>query len=95
MRTFDMASLGQSYELGIPLKNLEDILDKRLFFRINRQMIVNFNACKFFTPGKNKTLELFPEPALYGPGAKIPAEHKRLHIISEDRVAAFKLWMDR
>ncbi|OKS85698.1 LytTR family DNA-binding domain-containing protein [Mucilaginibacter polytrichastri] len=95
MRTTEMPSINDSYRLDIPLKTLEGMLDKRLFFRINRQMIVNFNACKFYRPGKNKTLELFPEPALYASGAKIPTEHERLHIISEDRVAPFRLWMDR
>lgn len=95
MRTNEMQSINDSHRLDIPLKALEEILDKRTFFRINRQMIVNFNACKFYKPGKNKTLELFPEPELYAKGAKVPSEHERLHIISEDRVAAFKSWMDR
>jgi len=95
MRTTEMPSINDSYRLDIPLKTLEGMLDKRLFFRINRQMIVNFNACKFYRPGRNKTLELYPEPVLYPSGAKIPSEHQRLHIISEDRVAPFKLWMDR
>ncbi|TRW21946.1 LytTR family transcriptional regulator [Flavobacterium zepuense] len=95
MRTFDMPSLGQSYQIGIPLKNLEDILDKRLFFRINRRMIVNFNACTSYKQGRNKTLELIVAPVLYETGTKIPAEHERLTHVSEDRVVSFKLWMDR
>ncbi|TRW21087.1 LytTR family transcriptional regulator [Flavobacterium zepuense] len=95
MRTFDMATLGESHQLNIPLKDLENMLDRKLFFRINRRMIVNYNSCKFYRSGKNKTLELFPEPELYPADTKIPEEHQRLHIVSEDRVTSFKTWMDR
>ncbi|TRW21490.1 LytTR family transcriptional regulator [Flavobacterium zepuense] len=95
MRTFEMSSLSQSYQIGIPLKNLEELLNKRMFFRINRRMIVNFNTCDSYKQGKNKTLELVLSPVLYEAGAKVPSEHERLSIVSEDRVAAFRLWMDR
>jgi len=95
VRINDMANMEDSYRLTYNLKELEDTLDKRLFFRINRRMIVNFNACRYYKPGKNKTLDLMLEPMPYENGAKIPSEHERLCIVSEDRVAAFRIWMDR
>ncbi|WP_199117795.1 LytTR family DNA-binding domain-containing protein [Pedobacter sp. ASV28] len=95
VRTADMKTLSESYQIAGSLKELEAKLDRRMFFRINRQMIINFNACGSYRPGKNKTLEVFPDPAPYEKGTKIPDQHKRLCMVSEDRVAAFRLWMDR
>jgi DNA-binding LytR/AlgR family response regulator len=95
VRTTDMESLSDSYQISNNLKTMEELLDKRMFFRINRRMIVNFTACKSFAPGKNKTLEVLLEPVPYPNGSKIPEEHERLCVVSEDRVTAFKLWMDR
>lgn len=95
IRTTDMQSLGESYQISWSLKALEEALDKRQFFRINRRMIVNFDACRYYAPGRNKTLEVFLDPEPYPKNGKMPAEHERLHIVSEDRAASFKLWMDR
>lgn len=95
MRTDNMPSLNDSYPLDMPLKQLEGLLDKNMFFRINRQMIVNFRACGAYRPGRNKTLELTVDPPPYPRDVKVPKEHERLCIISEDRVRQFRIWMDR
>lgn len=95
IRTNDMQSLSESYQISSSLKLMEENLDKQMFFRINRRMIVNFNACKYYRPGKNKTLEVILEPEPYDKGSKRPAEHERLCVVSEDRVSSFKLWMNR
>lgn len=95
MRTIGMESLNESYQLSGNLKTLEESLDKKLFFRINRQMIVSLGACRSYQAGKNKTIELHLEPLPYPAGAKVPREHKRLCVISEDRAAAFKVWIQR
>lgn len=95
IRTTDMPSLNDSHQISWSLKMLEQTLDKRQFFRINRRMIVNFSACRYYRPGKNKTLELILEPEPYLQHSRMPAEHERLCIVSEDRATSFKQWMDR
>jgi len=95
LRTFEMDSVNESYQINENLKAIEDSLDKKQFFRINRQMIVSFNAVKFYSPGKNKTLDIIVEPQPYPGTVSIPSEHIRLCVVSEDRATAFKDWMKR
>lgn len=94
-RTFDMDSMSESYPLSQNLRSLEKLLDARVFFRINRQMIINFNAVLAYSPGSGKTITLKTDPPPYKNGIKVPAEHSRLLIVSEDRASAFRKWMTR
>lgn len=96
LRTSDMADLQEAYPLPETLKEMEALLDAAMFFRINRKMIVSFDAVDAFRPGRNQTLELSLTPPLSGGQADtLPAELGRLHIVSEDRVADFRQWMER
>lgn len=94
IRLKSMDSINESYQVSYTLKELEVLLDPSQFFRINRQMIVNINNCTGFSPQK-KTLVLHLEPQAYKSGENIPQEHTKLHIVSEDRCAKFKVWIDR
>src|SRR5690606_8649746 len=95
LRTEEITSLSDSLQISGNLKKYEKILDSQQFFRINRQVIVSFDACGSFTPGKNKTLVLTLNPPPYPNGNPVPKEHERLCVVSEDRVAAFRQWIKR
>ncbi|MXN91151.1 hypothetical protein GR160_07895 [Flavobacterium sp. Sd200] len=95
MRTKAMSNMEESYPIQDNLRALEQKLDRRMFFRINRQMIVSFQSCLYYKPGKNKTLEVALTPAPYQNVESVPVEHARLCIVSEDRAVSFRKWMDR
>ncbi|SDE86714.1 LytTr DNA-binding domain-containing protein [Mucilaginibacter pineti] len=88
---------GDIYAIPESLKEVEERLGGEHFFRINRQMVVSFSACIAFRPGKNKTIEvtLYPpfnikhrdEGNIEGGSAYVT--------VTEDRVHAFKEWMNR
>lgn len=84
---------GEAYIISDSLKDLEQQLSPELFFRINRQMIVNFNACTSFAAGDREgTLYLHLDPALEkGDDPKVRA----MAMVSEDRVASFRSWIKR
>ncbi|WP_316834999.1 LytTR family DNA-binding domain-containing protein [Pedobacter nutrimenti] len=92
LRTVDQ-SVNDAYIIPQILKDVEKVLDPLLFFRINRKMIVSFSSCVSYRQGKGKTLELVLNPA------HVDTEDKMRVLpfvtVSEDRVQAFKAWMDR
>lgn len=93
IRTFDMAALQDSYLVNETLKEMEEMLDPRMFFRTNRQMIVQITAIVSFRQGKNQTLELTLTPTLHQEGADIPDSVSKLITVTEDRVSKFKKWI--
>lgn len=80
LKTFD----GQSYLISQALDEVEQQLDKRLFFRANRQVIVQYKACTHFSTLDYGKLELFAQPAF-----------KQPVIISQRRSKQFREWMQR
>lgn len=95
IRLKNMKDLNHSYQTSYSLKELETFLNTSKFFRINRQMIVNFQAVASFRPETAKTLSLTLVPELHTPDQEIPVEEQKLAIVSESRTPRFKLWMDR
>ncbi|MVZ63756.1 LytR/AlgR family response regulator transcription factor [Sphingobacterium humi] len=96
LRTFGMPAIQDAYAVPETLKDMEALLDSRLFFRINRQMIVSFHAVAAFRPGKGQSLEITLQPPLHEGKAKDMPDHlQRLLTVSEERVTPFKKWMDR
>ncbi|MNV79942.1 LytTr DNA-binding domain protein [compost metagenome] len=73
----------QKTPLDYSLDQIEKMLDKNLFFRINRKLIVHIDAIKKITTYYNSRLviQLFP---------LIDAEA----IISRERVSSFKSWLE-
>lgn len=73
----------QRIPLDYSLDQMEKLLDKNLFFRINRKLIVQIDAIKKITTYYNSrfVLQLIPE-------IDIDA------IISRERVAGFKAWLE-
>ena len=81
---FAMTKSGKKYFYENTLYKLEEILDNREFFRLNRRYIINFNSIVSFTPySKNRIkVKLFPEP-----GEEI--------IVSSEKIKEFKQWLER
>jgi hypothetical protein len=90
-------SSDEVYTIPESLKDIEEQFCGEQFFRINRQMILNFTACVSYRSGKNKTIELTIHP----PFSRKYRDEGTLNgsisfvTVSEDRVQAFREWMDR
>lgn len=93
VHTFD----SDVYAIPEALKEIEERFAGPHFFRISRQMIVNFEACVSFRPGKNKTLELTLKPpfSLKHRDEETHNNGDSFVTVSEDRVQAFKSWIGR
>lgn len=74
----------ESYLLNHSLDELMDVLDNRRFFRVNRQFIINLDACHYFTNEENGKLALHLNPG-----------HDEEVIISQKRAPAFKEWLNK
>ncbi|HUX54803.1 MAG TPA: LytTR family DNA-binding domain-containing protein [Williamwhitmania sp.] len=81
--TFVVAFDGKQYPISQSLDKLEPELDPALFFRANRQAIVNLNAIEKFEAYFNGKLVLHLKNQL---GEKI--------IVSRDKAMALKSWMN-
>ncbi|HEX5001047.1 MAG TPA: LytTR family DNA-binding domain-containing protein [Bacteroidia bacterium] len=71
-----------SYPLDMNLDQLEQVLDPQLFFRINRQFIVNVNSIKRMTAWSKSRIKLDLNPA-----CEIET------IVSTERSPEFKIWI--
>lgn len=80
LRTFSK----DNYPVNASLDELMTQLDRAGFYRVNRQFIVNINAIKtIYIYGKNQ-LKLITQPSF-----------EETVLISKNKVAAFKKWLDR
>jgi DNA-binding LytR/AlgR family response regulator len=79
--TFLNTSEGKIYDLDYSLDQLQKITDPLLFFRINRNFIVNIN--------------FIDEIVVYSTNRLKLKLGKIEQIVSRDNVAEFKQWMDR
>lgn len=78
LKAFD----GESYLVAQTLDEIEQQLDSRVFFRANRQVIVQRKACAHFSNLDYGKLELFAQPSF-----------KQPVIISQRRSKQFREWM--
>lgn len=80
--TFLTLREGRHYVVDFNLDQLDSMLDKRNFFRINRQFIISIRSiAEMFTYSKSRVLiKLNP-----------PSKHET--IVSAERSAAFKAWL--
>lgn len=81
--TFAVAANGKEHILDLSLNRLEEQLDPSMFFRVNRQMIINLDAIDQVIPSFKGKIRVMVHPPF-----------KSDIIISEGRVSAFKLWLD-
>jgi DNA-binding LytR/AlgR family response regulator len=77
--------LGKDYGIDYSLEQLQGILDPRKFFRINRDCIVNIDSIKLMHSYSSSRLQLI----------LMNEEKSELFVISRDKVASFKKWIDR
>ena len=75
---------GHRYAIDYTLERLDEVLNPKIFYRINRKFIVNFSAIKgMFTYSKSRVkIELYPNP-------------ETEVIVSSERAAGFKEWLNQ
>lgn len=73
---------GKRYPVDYPLDKLETLLDPKVFFRINRQFIVNVGAIKEMHPYSKSRVKVELQP---------PTDLET--IVSTERSAEFKKWL--
>jgi DNA-binding LytR/AlgR family response regulator len=66
------------------LEEIEELLDPNLFFRANRQCIININAVQSVKPQANLKLDVLLKAPL-----KLPID------VSREKATQFKKWLDR
>lgn len=77
---------GATYPIDFTLDRLQEIIDPELFFRINRKMIVSFESIKTMIPFSRSRIKIELNPTE-------PSDVEAL--VSVERAAAFKEWMDK
>jgi DNA-binding LytR/AlgR family response regulator len=80
VRTFEK----EDFMIAQPLDEVQQQLPDKQFFRVNRQMIVNFTSCQHFEPSEFGKLKLYVNPELKEPV-----------IISQKRSKPFRMWIER
>jgi DNA-binding LytR/AlgR family response regulator len=83
--TFIRDLQGQDYGIDYSLEQIEGILDPRKFFRINRECIVNIESITLMHSYSTSRLQLSIRNL----------EKSEQFVVSRDKVAAFKKWIDR
>lgn len=81
--TFAVTHTAQEHVIDLSLNKLNEQLDPDRFFRANRQMIVSIEAIDHIEPYFNGKISITLKP-----------RHKMLATISEEKVSAFKLWLN-
>jgi len=83
--TFLYTDAGKSYPIDYSLGEIEQMVDPKLFFRISRDFIINYYAIRDLIAYSSNRLKII-----------LPhwVEKEEL-LVSRERVANFKKWMDR
>jgi len=76
---------GKDYGIDYSLEQLQEMVDSRKFFRINRECIVNIDSIALMYSYSSSRLQL----TLRG------QEQNDLFVVSRDKVADFKKWIDK
>jgi DNA-binding LytR/AlgR family response regulator len=82
--TFLRTQKGKTYDLDNSLEQLQKLIDPKIFFRINRNYMVNINCIGEIISYSTNRLKL-----------KLTGEINDDLIVSRDKVSEFKRWMDR
>ncbi len=76
----------EHFPIDYSLDNLEEIVSPKLFFRINRKLLININAIKNMIPYSRSRIKIDLKPSA---PALIEA------IVSVERTSDFKKWLDK
>lgn len=83
--TFIRTDTGKEYAIDHSLDKIEQLVDPVLFFRVNRNFIVNFHAIRDIVAYSSNRLKVVLSNRI----------EKEDILVSRERVAEFKEWMDR
>lgn len=83
--TFINVNNGKNYPIDYSLGKIEQLIDSKSFFRINRNFIINYSAIQDIIAYSSNRLKII---------LKDPIEDEDI-IVSRERVSEFKEWMDR
>lgn len=83
--SFILTGNGRSYAIDHSLEQVEKMIDAKTFFRVNRNAIVNFHFIRDIVAYSSNRLKIQVEGWT----------DKEDILVSRERVAAFKAWMDR
>lgn len=90
-----ISNLGDCYQYSGTLAEIMEYLDVREFFRINRQCIINFQAIDAYQNCGEKGLRILIKPE-YFKLEDIKADvFEKTCMVSGDKVASFKEWVNR
>jgi len=78
-----ITNAGKKYIIEYTLETLEELLDVRSFFRVNRSFIININAIKDVLVFSNRRLKLI-----------LNVNYDKEIIVSRERVQDFKRWFE-
>ncbi|MDP4223761.1 MAG: LytTR family DNA-binding domain-containing protein [Bacteroidota bacterium] len=76
---------GKDYGVDYSLDHLQDVLDPRKFFRINRECIVNIDSISLMHSYSSSRLQISLKNT----------EKNELFVVSREKVADFKKWIDK
>ncbi|GHS94556.1 DNA-binding response regulator [Bacteroidia bacterium] len=82
---FMLVDTGKSYPVDYSLDKIEQLVDPKLFFRVNRNFIVRFSAIQDIIAYSSNRLKII----------LTNRTEKEEIIVSRERVAAFKEWMNQ
>jgi len=82
--TFTFTNSGKSYPMDYSLDQIEQLIDAKTFFRVNRNFIVNLNAIQDVIAYSSNRLKII----IHG------WKEKEEIIAGRERVSMFKKWMD-
>jgi DNA-binding LytR/AlgR family response regulator len=82
---FILTDTGKNYPVDYSLDKIEKMLDSRFFFRINRNLIINFSAIQDIIAYSSNRLKIIIANR---------TENDEI-LVSRERVSEFKEWMDR
>ena len=74
----------RNYPIDYTLDQLEDIIDPKIFFRVNRKVIIHFDAIDEIHTWSGSRLKII-----------LHCNYEEDVVVSRDRVKEFKLWLDR
>jgi two-component system, LytTR family, response regulator LytT len=80
IRTMD----NENYAIDYSLDKLENLLDPKIFFRVNRQYMININAIKNMYPMSNRSIKIEVSPSAVED-----------IFVSIQRLSGFKEWLSR
>lgn len=83
--TFILDDIGKNHPVDYSLEKIEQLVDPNLFFRINRNFIIAYASIGDIINYSSNRLKII----LYG------WDKKDIILVSRERVASFKAWIDR